>query len=83
MEYLSKEAENCRLALDQLRQALREKDELQKQNLEQKCILSDQEDEIKRLLILIQQTSSTHNDQEVKFPLMFFKIYESITCMYI
>ncbi|XP_047359766.1 hyaluronan mediated motility receptor-like isoform X1 [Vespa velutina] len=63
-EHLSKEAENCRFALDQLREVLREKDELQKQNLEQKCILSDQEDEIKRLLILIQQTSSTHNDQE-------------------
>ncbi|KAF7389243.1 hypothetical protein HZH66_010380 [Vespula vulgaris] len=64
MEHLSKEAENCRLALDQLKEAIREKDELQKQNLEQKCILSDQEDEIKRLLILIQQTSSTHNDQQ-------------------
>ncbi|KAL2723992.1 spindle pole body component 110-like [Vespula squamosa] len=64
MEHLSKEAENCRLALDQLREAIREKDELQKQNLEQKCILNDQEDEIKRLLILIQQTSSTHNDQQ-------------------
>lgn len=72
MEHLSKEAENCRLALDQLKEAIREKDELQKQNLEQKCILSDQEDEIKRLLILIQQTSSTHNDQQVKFLSMFF-----------
>ncbi|XP_043504929.1 uncharacterized protein LOC122525953 [Polistes fuscatus] len=64
MEHLSKEAENYRLTLDELKKALREKDELQKQNLEQKCILGDQEDEIKRLLILIQQMSSTHNDQQ-------------------
>ncbi|XP_015177900.1 PREDICTED: putative leucine-rich repeat-containing protein DDB_G0290503 [Polistes dominula] len=64
MEHLSKEAENYRLARDELKEALREKDELQKQNLEQKCILGDQEDEIKRLLILIQQMSSTHNDKQ-------------------
>ncbi|XP_014601989.1 PREDICTED: putative leucine-rich repeat-containing protein DDB_G0290503 [Polistes canadensis] len=64
MEHLSKEAENYRLTLDELKTALCEKDEIQKQNLEQKCILNDQEDEIKRLLILIQQMSSTHNDQQ-------------------
>ncbi|KAI4501399.1 hypothetical protein M0802_003276 [Mischocyttarus mexicanus] len=78
MEHLSKEAENCRLALNELKEALREKDELEKQNLEQKCILGDQEDEIKRLLILIQQMSSTHNDQQVKFFFIMTTVLEEL-----
>ncbi|KAK2586976.1 hypothetical protein KPH14_010950 [Odynerus spinipes] len=64
MERLSKEAENCRDALDQLKEALHEKDELQRQNQEQSCILADQEDEMKRLLILFQEMSRTNNDQK-------------------
>ncbi|XP_071575098.1 uncharacterized protein [Temnothorax nylanderi] len=63
MEHLSREAESCGIALEQMKNVWRERDTLQKQYHEQSCTLADREDEIKRLLTLIKQmsvTSDTH-----------------------
>ncbi|XP_043256117.1 uncharacterized protein PFB0765w-like [Colletes gigas] len=63
MNRLTEQAENYDLALERLKNVLRENDELKKQNYEQSRILADQEEEIKRLLILIRETSITHDEQ--------------------
>ncbi|XP_076627576.1 uncharacterized protein LOC143344888 [Colletes latitarsis] len=49
--------------MNRLKNVLRENDELKKQNYEQSRILADQEEEIKRLLIVIRETSITHDEQ--------------------
>ncbi|XP_031838726.2 uncharacterized protein LOC116429672 isoform X1 [Nomia melanderi] len=64
MEQLAQKAEKYDLIVDQLKKALYEKDDLAKQNYEQSCILADQEEEIKRLLTLISETSVTYEEQE-------------------
>lgn len=63
MDQLTEQAESYNLAVEQLKNVVQEKDELKKQNYEQSCILADQEKEIKRLLILIKETSIAHNEQ--------------------
>lgn len=63
MQQIAKKAESCNLALEQLKNVLQEQDELKKQNYEQSCMLADQEDEINRLLTLIEQTSVTYEEQ--------------------
>lgn len=66
MEYLSKEAESCGIALEQVKNVWRERDILQKQYHEQSCTLADREDEIKRLLTLIKQMSVAADTREVR-----------------
>lgn len=66
MEHLSKEAESCGIALEQVKNVWRERDILQKQYHEQSCTLADREDEIKRLLTLIKQMSIDADTREVR-----------------
>ncbi|XP_018304974.1 paramyosin-like isoform X2 [Mycetomoellerius zeteki] len=66
MEHLSREAESCGIALEQMKNVWRERDMLQKQYHEQSCTLADREDEIKRLLTLIKQMSVTADTREVE-----------------
>jgi len=66
MEHLSREAESCGIALEQMKNVWRERDMLQKQYHEQSCTLADREDEIKRLLTLIKQMSVTADTREVR-----------------
>lgn len=66
MEHLSREAESCGIALEQMKNVWRERDMLQKQYREQSCTLADREDEIKRLLTLIKQMSVTADTREVR-----------------
>lgn len=66
MERLSREAESCGIALEQMKNVRRERDMLQKQYREQSCTLVDREDEIKRLLTLIKQMSVTADTREVR-----------------
>ncbi|XP_015438153.1 PREDICTED: uncharacterized protein LOC107193234 [Dufourea novaeangliae] len=66
MNELAEKAENCDFALDQLKQVSQEKDKLKKQNHEQSCMLADQEEEIKRLLTLIRETTVTYQEQNLK-----------------
>lgn len=66
MEHLSKEAESCGIALEQVKNVWRERDILQKQYHEQSCTLADREDEIKRLLTLIKQMSVAADTREVR-----------------
>lgn len=66
MEHLSKEAESCGIALEQVKNVWRERDILQKQYCEQSCTLADREDEIKRLLTLIKQMSVAADTREVR-----------------
>lgn len=66
MEYLSKEAESCGIALEQVKNERRERNILQKQYHEQSCTLADREDEIKRLLTLIKQMSVAADAREVR-----------------
>lgn len=66
MEHLSREAESCGIALEQMKNVRRERDMLQKQYREQSCTLADREDEIKRLLTLIKQMSVTADTREVR-----------------
>lgn len=67
MEHLSREAESCGVALEQVKNVWRERDMLQKQCREQSCTLVDREDEIKRLLTLIKQMSVTADNREVRY----------------
>lgn len=66
MEHLSREAESCGIALEQMKNVWWERDTLQKQYREQSCTLADREDEIKRLLTLIKQMSVTADTREVR-----------------
>lgn len=65
MEDLSREAESCDIALEQVKNVQRERDILQKQYYEQSCMLVDRENEIKRLLTQIEQMSVTAETREV------------------
>lgn len=66
MEHLSREADSCGTALEQMKNVQQERDMLQKQYHEQSCTLADREDEIKRLLTLIKQMSVTADTREVR-----------------
>lgn len=66
MEHLSREAESCGIALEQMKNVWRERDMLQKQYREQSCTLADREDEIKQLSMLIEQMSATADTREVR-----------------
>lgn len=59
------DAEKCAQALTEMKSALRERDELRCQNREQSCLLADQEDEIKRLLLLVKRLSAKYEGRQV------------------
>ncbi|XP_076231334.1 uncharacterized protein LOC143177344 [Calliopsis andreniformis] len=63
MEQVAKKAESYNLVVEQLKNMLHEKTDLEKQVEEQSCMLADQGAEIKRLLTLIEQTSVTYDEQ--------------------
>ncbi|XP_048508568.1 CAP-Gly domain-containing linker protein 1-like [Athalia rosae] len=66
MDGLLMDAEKCAYALSEMKSALRERDELRSQNREQSCLLADQEDEIQRLLSLVERLSHKYEGRQIK-----------------
>ncbi|XP_068984164.1 putative leucine-rich repeat-containing protein DDB_G0290503 isoform X3 [Bombus flavifrons] len=63
MEQLVEKAEKYNITLDQLKNVLEERDELKKQNYEQNCILTNQEEKLNQLLKVIKELSIPYNEQ--------------------
>ncbi|XP_043583363.1 uveal autoantigen with coiled-coil domains and ankyrin repeats protein-like isoform X2 [Bombus pyrosoma] len=63
MEQLVEKAEKYNIMLDQLKNVLEERDELKKQNYEQNCILTNQEEKLNQLLKVIKELSIPYNEQ--------------------
>ncbi|XP_033364256.1 spindle pole body component 110-like [Bombus vosnesenskii] len=63
MEQLVEKAEKYNITLDQLKNVLEERDELKKQNYEQDCILTNQEEKLNQLLKVIKELSIPYNEQ--------------------
>ncbi|XP_043800180.1 putative leucine-rich repeat-containing protein DDB_G0290503 [Apis laboriosa] len=56
-------AKNYNESLEQLKNVLKERDELKKQNYEQHCLLTDQEEKLNQLLKVIKELSIKYNEQ--------------------
>ncbi|XP_048262752.1 uncharacterized protein LOC100643868 isoform X2 [Bombus terrestris] len=63
MEQLVEKAEKYNIMLDQLKNVLEERDELKKQNYEQNCIVTNQEEKLNQLLKVIKELSIPYNEQ--------------------
>lgn len=68
MEELTK---NYNESLEQLKNILKERDELKKQNYEQHCLLTDQEEKLNQLLKVIKELSIKYNEQVYYFYYMY------------
>ena len=63
MEQLAEKAEKYNITVEQLKNVLEERDELEKQNYEQNCILTNQEEKLNQFLKVIKELSIAYNEQ--------------------